>query len=280
MFYLLIVSLIWAFSFGLIKDGLAGIPAAVVALTRLSIALFIFLPFLRARTLKVSASIKLMITGAVQYGFMYVAYIHAFNYLQAYEIALFTVFTPLYVTLLNDAFKKQFCIRTLTAVLLAITGGAIIEYRQLSSPELWRGFAFMQVSNFCFAFGQIFYRRTMERLIVPHSDLQVFALLYCGAVFATVLTAAGIEWSTISITPQQIRVLLYLGAIASGFGFFLWNIGARRVRAGTLAIFNNLKIPFGILVSIFFFGEAADWPRLLAGGALMGFALIINCRKN
>ena len=60
----------------------------------------------------------------------------------------------------------------------------------------------------------------------------------------------------------QVLVLLYLGLLASGVGFFLWNVGATRVSAGTLAVFNNVKIPLAVVVSLLFFAEQTDWLRL------------------
>ena len=51
---LFIVSLIWAFSFGLIKDRLAGLDANFVAAARLLISLLIFLPFLRPGSCRAS----------------------------------------------------------------------------------------------------------------------------------------------------------------------------------------------------------------------------------
>ena len=47
MRYLVIVSLIWAFSFGLIKTYLVGLDPFVVSGIRIGIALLVFLPFLR-----------------------------------------------------------------------------------------------------------------------------------------------------------------------------------------------------------------------------------------
>lgn len=279
MVQLLLVSLIWAFSFGLIKDGLAGLSSSSVAFIRLAIALVIFTPFLRLRNLRAADAVRLLVTGAVQYGLMYVTYIHAFRYLKAYEVALCTVLTPVYVTMINDLFERKLNSTAWISVVMAVVGGFIIEYRQLSSPELWLGVLLMQASNLCFAFGQVFYRRTMSRIPGKHSDLHVFALLYLGAALTAALAAAGTPWTSLAITPKQAVILLYLGAVASGLAFFLWNIGARRVSAGTLAVFNNLKIPLGILVSVFFFGETASWPRLLGGGALMALALAINSRK-
>ncbi|MFA7257318.1 MAG: EamA family transporter [Kiritimatiellales bacterium] len=279
MLRLLLVSLIWAFSFGLIKDGLTGLPSSAVAFVRLAVALAVFAPFLRLRALRTADAVRLMLTGAVQYGLMYVAYIHAFAYLKAYEVALFTVFTPIYVAAINDLFARRICPVSITAVVLAVAGGAVIEYQQISSPGLWTGFLLVQISNLCFAFGQIFYRRTMARLPEQQSDLQVFGLLYLGAALTAALASTGTGWGTFSITLNQAGVLLYLGVIASGLGFFLWNIGARQVRSGTLAVFNNLKIPLGILVSVLFFGESADWLCLLGGGALMVLALAVNALK-
>lgn len=278
MAYLLIVSLLWAFSFGLIKGSLTSLPSSAVAFIRLAVSLAVFAPFLRTRKLRAGDAMRLMLTGAVQYGLMYVVYTHAFRYLQAYEIALFTVFTPIYVTLINDFFSRKFSPLALCAVALAVVGGIVIKYQELGSEDLWLGFGLMQLANLCFAFGQIFYRRTMDALPSPLGDLRVFGLLYLGATLAAGLSTIGTDWHALAITPRQALVLLYLGLVASGIGFFLWNVGARKISAGALAVFNNLKIPLGILVSVLVFKESTHWPRLIIGGALMAIALAINAR--
>jgi drug/metabolite transporter (DMT)-like permease len=280
MIFLLLVSLLWAFSFGLIKGGLVGIPSPWVALIRLAIAGALFVPLLRVRGLRPADALRLLLTGAVQYGLMYIAYIQAFASLKAYEAALFTVFTPFYVTAIHDCFDRRWNRAALAGVALAVAGGLLIEYRGLQSPELWKGFALMQLSNLCFAFGQVFYRRTMAQLPVPRTDLQVFGLLYLGAALTAALAAALTLRAVPDISLKQAGILLYLGTVASGVGFWLWNRGARQVGAGTLAVFNNLKIPLGILVSVVCFGETTSWPRLLGGGALMALALAVNRPAN
>ena len=126
MIYLLIVSLIWAFSFGLIKGHLTGLDANFVAAARLVVSLAVFLPFLHIKSVPKPLRWRLLVIGAVQFGLMYVAYTYAFQYLQAYEVALFTIFTPLYVTLINDAYQKRFHAVSLVATVLAIAGVAIL----------------------------------------------------------------------------------------------------------------------------------------------------------
>lgn len=275
MLYLFLVSLIWAFSFGLIKTGLASVDSNLVAAIRLGLALILFLPFFRSRAVDRSTAVRLVLIGAVQYGGMYVSYLYAFRFLKAYEVALYTVLTPLYVTLLSDVFQRKMHWVNLGAVGLAITGAWIVQ-----GGEGWRwvsltGFLAVQVSNLCFAFGQIYYRQVLAGRVI--SDRQVFALLYLGGLLVAGLSAGVFtRWNAVNISTVQWLYLLYLGVIASGLCFFLWNVGARQVEAGTLAIFNDFKFPLAVAVSLVVFGERANLFNLAAAGGLITLALVIN----
>ena len=134
----------------------------------------------------------------------------------------------------------------------------------------------IQVSNLSFAFGQVYYKRIMFKLRNV-LDKDIFGLLYMGAVGVTFIFALfTTEIKEISFSAGQLLTLIYLGAIASGLGFFLWNIGVRKSNIGTLAIFNNLKIPLGILVSVLFFEESVKFMNLILGGLIVIIALVIN----
>ncbi len=280
MIYLLAASLIWAFSFGLIKGELTGLDPVFVSFVRLLISLIVFLPLLRLKNLNYKDAGKLVLTGAVQYGLMYVTYIFSYQYLKAYEVALFTVFTPIYVTLINDAMKRKLNINALFSAFLAAAGTGIIVYKSIGTSGLISGFLLMQISNFCFAAGQILYKKFMQAG-KNIKDKNVFALLFLGAVIFTFVTSLfTTNYSEIELTSKQIFTLLYLGAIASGAGFFLWNYGAVLTKIGTLAVFNNIKIPLAILVSILVFGERANTVNLVAGGLVLLFALYyINSKE-
>jgi len=146
------------------------------------------------------------------------------------------------------------------------------------SESLIKGFFLVQISNAAFAAGQIFYRHARTWPETP-PDQHGFALLYAGGfiVALAVMVAKGAMPS--AITFDQRLTLLYLGVIASGVGFFLWNRGATLVSAGTLAVMNNVKLPLAIACSLLFFGESADLPRLLVSLSLLGVALWVNERK-
>ena len=107
-------------------------------------------------------------------------------------------------------------------------------------------------------------------------DTSIFAFLYLGAVLLTgIFSFFTTDYSQLSISKNQILILVYLGVLASGVCFFLWNLGARRTEPGILAVFNNLKVPLAIFISLVFFKESTDMPRLIIGGSLIVVAMII-----
>jgi len=279
MMSLLLTSLIWAFSFGLIKRHLSGLDAHFVAWMRLAISFLVFLPFLRLKDLPFRLAGKLLLLGAVQFGLMYLFYIESFRYLQAHQVALFTIFTPLYVTWFFDLLSRRFHAVSLVSALMAVAGAAIIMYAGGSIGLIVNGFLLVQASNVCFALGQVVYKRMAERDRRLQSQ-RIFAILYLGAAATAILSALLFSRSAIpAISLSQGLTLLYLGALASGLGFFLWNRGAIRVSSGVLAVFNNVKVPLAVVASLLFFGERSDPIRLLAGSALMVAGLALLSRR-
>jgi carboxylate/amino acid/amine transporter len=278
MILLLAASFIWAFSFGLVKKYLAGLDAGFVAFARLALAALVFFPLLRPRRVPSRLAWRLFLSGMVQFGLMYVFYIQSFRFLAAHQVALFTIFTPVFVALADDLWQKRFRPVHLWTALLAVLGTALIVYSGVGENGVLSGFLLVQASNICFALGQVFYRR-LRPANVPWRDREGFAWLYAGGAVAALAAMAIFSGPPhLRLSAGQILVLLYLGLLASGVGFFLWNVGATRVSAGTLAVFNNVKIPLAVLVSLLVFAEQAHGPRLLGGGAIIALAVWLNVR--
>jgi drug/metabolite transporter (DMT)-like permease len=266
MLWLLLASLIWAFSFGLIGKTLEGVPGSFLACARLALAACVFVPFLRR--VPARQGVLLLLVGAVQFGLMYLCYNESFRFLQPHEVALFTVFTPVYVTLLHDARHRTVSWRALVAALLATVGAGVLLWRHEEVQASWRGFLLVQGSNLCFAFGQLAYREWARGSDRP-SDQAVMGWLYVGGMLATLPGALlAVPRGAVSLGGWQAAAVVYLGLIASGMGFFLWNAGARRTSAGVLAVFNNLKIPLAAVVSLLVFGGHANL-QLLGVAALL-----------
>jgi drug/metabolite transporter (DMT)-like permease len=279
MILLIIVSFVWAFSFGLIKK-LAGIDPTAVAVLRLAISFAVFAAFFRPSRLGASAMIRLALVGAVQFGAMYLLYQRSYVNLSGYEVALFTITTPLLVTLIDSAAERRMRIRHLAAAALSVAGAGVVLWNSIHDTGILGGFVLVQLANLCFAAGQVAWRRERARLPADLRDASVFALPLAGALAVTlVVSLFATDWHAFTATRVQWATLFYLGAIASGLCFFLWNLGATRVNAGVLAAFNNVKIPLGIACSLVVFGEKADLGRLLAGGGMMAVGVWIAGRK-
>jgi drug/metabolite transporter (DMT)-like permease len=212
--WLLATSLLWAFSFGLIKGRLTGIDPVFVAFARLCLSAVVFLPFLRPMRLRPDETMKLMGVGALQYGLMYVLYLSAYRYLQAHEVALFTVTTPLYVALLARVLERDRSVRGPLAATLAVLGSLAIAASALSDGDLLIGFLLLQGANLAFAAGQMLWRQ-----MAPgdwKTQLTRFGLLYVGAAgvcgLATVLTSqvssadiSGEQWLTLGSCGMSAR---------------------------------------------------------------------------
>jgi drug/metabolite transporter (DMT)-like permease len=287
MIYLMITTLIWAFSFGLIGNTLKGIDPLQIASIRLLLALIAFIPFIKFCNTNKQEKGQLILLGAVQYGVMYTCFLSAFNYLPSYLVALFSVLTPLYIVIINDLRQRSFTPWYLVATLLSVVGAAIIKMGNIDSSEIWLGFGLMQIANIAFAFGQVYYRDWKQAR--PNiNDSSIFGFLYLGAAFFTIIATLLISQQPaipLNATPTQWLVLVYMGVIASGLGFFCWNKGGSQTSVGVLAAFNNAVVPLAMFASLFIFGEAVggtpeELIRLAIGSLLIVTAVLIAKRKS
>lgn len=277
MFYLSSVTLLWAFSFSLIGVYLAGqVDAWFSVLMRVALASLVFLPFLKFKGVEKSLIAKLMVVGGFQLGLMYCFYYQSFLLLSVPEVLLFTVFTPIYVTLIYDLLKGRFSPWYLVTAAIAVAGAAFIKFAGVNEHFLL-GFMVVQGANLCFAIGQVGYKYLMEKQQVALPQHTVFGYFYLGALAVALIAFALMGNSEkLPSTATQWGVLTYLGLIASGLGYFAWNKGATMVNAGALAVMNNALVPAGLIVNIVIWNRDVDLTRLTIGGAIIVLSLWVN----
>lgn len=275
MHHLIFITLLWAFSFSLIGVYLAGsVDLWFAALSRIALATLVFLPFIRWQQTARPVMFRLMTIGAIQIGAMYGFYYHAFVFLTVPEVLLFTVMTPVYITLLNDLFAKRFNARYLLVALIATLGAVVIRLTT-PNPDFWLGFMVVQGANLCFALGQVLYKRLAEQHALVHH--QCFGFFFIGALAVSSLSFALFgDLNRLPSTQLQWGILIYLGLIASALGYFIWNKGVTLVSVGALAVMNNVLIPAGILVNILIWNRTADLVSLGLGSAIIFLALGVN----
>lgn len=276
MVWLLAASLVWGLSFGLIKGLIDDVDPFFLGLVRTAAASLFFLPWLIRDALykKIDkrSALQAAACGFIQIGLMYGPYLASFRYLKSHEVALFTMTTPLIMSVflifgfgqLNG--KAMF--RLSGATMLATIGGVTVAWNGVAwngvvSQELLIGIGLVQLSNALFALGLLmwmhFFGEKTQRvsyLMCPY---------FVGAFLASVILTVFLGKFSFEYTRNQWLVFLWLGVVASGLGFYLWNRGALQVSRPLLAVANNIKLPIAIFISVSLYGEAANYYRLATG---------------
>lgn len=269
MIYLIIATVLFSLSFGLIKEQLSSLPSEFVVLSRLLIAMLLFLPFLRKINIK--KHFFAILIGAIQFGIMYLCFIKAFKYLQGNEIAILTTTTPIFVGIWSAILGEKFKPIYIFCIFLSVIGAVIILWQNISFDMLVKGILLMEGSNCAFALGQVLWKKYIGK-----TEANLMASAYLGAVILVLpFTIANVKFFSLTLTLTQILSILYLAILPTGIGFWMWNKGSACVKYSTLAVMNNLKIPLGVLFSIFIFNEKINLLNFSIGSSIIVIAILL-----
>ena len=197
MGYLLVVTLIQAFSFSLIGEYLAGhVDSYFAVLVRVVLAGLIFIPLTRWRSVEPAFMRGMLVIGALQFGVTYVCLYLSFRVLTVPEVLLFTILTPLHVTLIEDALNRRFNPWALIAALVAVS-------TSLLGPTAFMG---IFVANITYALARTFRHRVtlalgsviaigifiVAQLLVEHvfnykTTVGILVNLVCGGYFLVLM---------------------------------------------------------------------------------------------
>jgi len=275
--YLILVTILWAFSFSLIGQYLAGrVDSDFAVLMRVAIAAAVFVPFTRWRNLPWRLLGGLWLAGALQFGVTYLCLYRSFNVLTVPEVLLFTVLTPIYVTVLDDSLAKRFNPWSLVAAGVAVTGGIIIRFHKIEGDYLI-GFLLLQVANATFAAGQVLCRQLLAKYPTDVPLHRFFGHFFLGAMVLAL--PSFLLFGDTAKLPQsaaQWGVLVWMGLFATALGMYWWVKGSTLVDAGALAIMNELHVPAGLIVNLLIWNSNANVEKLAMGGAVILASLWVN----
>lgn len=279
MIFLIISTIIWAFSFSIIGNYLSSdIDPWSLSLIRVIISFLIFLPFIDLNINK-KRMVYIIGVGAIQIGFMYSFYLNAFSFISVEKILLFTIFTPIYVTIISDIFQKKIKKFFLFLSILSVIGSLIIRITDVQLLDL-KGFILIQGANFSFALGQVLYKRYIKNNSKLDYNLNEFGYFYFGAIIiASLGSLIMIDSLSYPKSTTQWILVLWLGAIASGLGYYFWNRGSVLVNNGTLAVMNNLVIPLGLFIEIVFFSKLINVTNYIIGALIILSSIYFSLRK-
>ena len=272
MIYLILVSILWSFSFGIIKYGLPGIDSTLISLMRNLIALLFFASLTLYNFKKFSFDIRLVLIGAIQFGLMYILYIQSYQYLPAYLIATFTITTPIFIGIFSQLLDyKSFSLNGIFSIILVVIGSLMMRFNIVNPIDYWLGFFLIQCANVCFAIGQIMFKRWHSK----NTSVDIiynFSQMFFGAVLITSIFSIINSTNLAMLNASNLYALLFLGLFSTGFGFLAWNLGAIQVSNERLAVMNNAVIPIAIFNSYLIFGEAINLILFLPGLVLFYIA--------
>ena len=268
MIYLILVSILWSFSFGIIKYGLSGIDSSFISLMRNLIAFLFFASLTLYNFKKFIFDIKLISIGAIQFGLMYVLYIQSYQYLPAYLIATFTITTPIFIGIFSQLLQnKSFSLSGIFSILLVVLGSLMMRFNIVNPLDYWLGFFLIQCANICFAIGQIMFKKWYSK----NTSVDIiynFSQMFFGAVLITSIFSIINSTNIGMLNTYNLFALLFLGLFSTGFGFLAWNLGSLQVSNERLAVMNNVVIPIAIFNSFLIFGEAIN-PMLFVPGLVL-----------
>ena len=265
MIYLILVSILWSFSFGIIKYGLAGIDSAFISLMRSLIALLFFASLTLYNFKKFSFDVRLILIGAIQFGLMYVLYIQSYQYLPAYLIATFTITTPIFIGIFSQLYDNMsFSSNGKLSIILVVIGSLMMRFNIVNPLDYWLGFFLIQCANVCFAIGQIMFKRWHSKN-TSVNIIYNFSQMFFGAVLITSIFSLINSTNLSMLNTSNLYALLFLGLFSTGFGFLAWNIGATQVSNERLAVMNNAVIPIAIINSFLILGETISLTLYLPG---------------
>lgn len=268
MIYLILVSILWSFSFGIIKYGLSGIDSSFISLMRNLIAFLFFASLSLYNFKKFIFDIKLILIGAIQFGLMYVLYIQSYQYLPAYLIATFTITTPIFIGIFSQLLQnKSFSLSGIFSILLVVLGSLMMRFNIVNPLDYWLGFFLIQCANICFAIGQIMFKKWYSK----NTSVDIiynFSQMFFGAVLITSMFSIINSTNIGMLNTYNLFALLFLGLFSTGFGFLVWNLGSLQVSNERLAVMNNVVIPIAIFNSFLIFGEAIN-PMLFVPGLVL-----------
>ncbi|MDR1438326.1 MAG: DMT family transporter [Puniceicoccales bacterium] len=255
MALLIFVSIIWGMTYGINSDAVRFIPPQWMSLFYVCTGFLIFFPFLLQSDCN-GKRMQCMAIGAVQLGLMYFFYEWSFFFLPGGTVALLSVTTPIYIALIGDGIGRKFRPKYLAFATLIVTLTYFPMAKANGNFPHWQGILCSQLTNFCYALGQISYCKLHRKVAI--GDRGAMAWHYLGALCILLPLTFIFPWQLAKSDGNLLRVsceLVFLGPICCGLGNYLWNKGICHAKASQILAFNNLPILLGIAFGAIFFHE-------------------------
>jgi drug/metabolite transporter (DMT)-like permease len=275
---IVLLMIIWGTTYIITKIAIREVPPLTLAALRFLITALVLLPFAIAagglkrlpRPLPVFDIVAMALTGFVLY---YAFFNYALEYGSASQGALIQALIPVGVAITAVIVLKEKLSKMRTAgIALAVLGVAMIVLAGKSdsaSPNPVLGAVLMLFSVVVWSI----YTVQVKRLADVEPTVLLTAIATVGTLIQLPLVAFELmrRPEPLAITAQGWASVVFLGAIASGFGLLVYNRALRLLDASLVGTYINLVPIIGVVSAVLFLGEALEgWQIVGSVLALVG----------
>jgi drug/metabolite transporter (DMT)-like permease len=155
----------------------------------------------------------------------------------------------------------------LMGVIVLISGGSLTFWMAMHSRV---GDLIVLAAVTMWGFYSVLGRRVMH----GRSALSATAFSICLGLPLLILAAVWeMRVSPVTVYPELLLAVLYIGIAPTVIGFLAWNVGVRRLGPTGVMIFYNTLPLYGAMLGYFFLGESIGLAHLLGGALIIGGGL-------
>lgn len=286
-FALLLVAVIWALNFSVIKASLSQIdPYSFNAIRFILASCFMWCitakrkAWFKIRRQDLLPLLVLGLAGNLLYQWLFIIGID-FTFAANAAVMLGTI--PIWVALLSHLFSTELMNRLKAAGVFLGFAGVVIIIMAGKNPvsfgsDTFRGDLIILAAAFVWAGYTIFSKNYLAR----YSPLQFSTLMTTlGAVCLSIIALPHLQdtdWS--SVTFSAFGGIFYSGILAIGVAYMLWNNGIHQVGAVRTATYQNLVPVLGLLFGIVLLGESLSTLQYIGSAIVISGILLARYGGN
>lgn len=269
------VMTVWGSTFVVTKQAITQIPPLTLSFIRISIAALVLLPFgvYRRRRMVGDRSLpwrSLAVLSAIGVALYYLTFNVALTYISASQGALVQSCIPAMTALAGIVvLRERASVVRMLGVTLSIAGVLIVFSGAVSGAATGSsipGNLLMLASVVTWSIYTVLAKRVAryDSVVITTCIIGGGALMLLP--FAT-FEMSGRPWPNVS--PQAWGGVIYLGAVASGAAFLVYNFALRHMDAGQAGVFANLIPIVGVVSGIVLLHEPLSMRAMLGGLVVM-----------
>jgi drug/metabolite transporter (DMT)-like permease len=279
---LVLAAVIWGLTFPLMKFAIARFEPQHVAVYRVAFACLggiVLLPTVvwgRWRWPARSDLGFLVLLGILVGWGQGVAFTYGLAWTPVTTAALIIPLNPIFTALLASWWLKERVtalqwlgvgLAAMGMVVLVLRRGGGVEGGHVAGPLI------MALAPLSWAVFTVVSKPLLLRYHPPVLTTYTTAL---GALSVLPIVQPATLGRLIDSTWTEFGVVVYVGAVALGGGFYLWYLGLSRLGAARAGSFALLVPLFGVLGGVLFLGEPVGWALLAGGGLILaGMRLVL-----